>query len=38
VDMAKVTQKLEEDGVASFARSFESLLQTVEKRRAAIAR
>ncbi|HYU15664.1 MAG TPA: transaldolase [Candidatus Acidoferrum sp.] len=33
VDMARVTQKLEEDGVASFARSFESLIRTVEKRR-----
>jgi transaldolase len=37
IDMAQVTQKLEVDGVASFARSFESLLATVEKRRADIA-
>jgi transaldolase len=34
IDMDAVTKKLEEDGVASFAKSFDSLLATVEERRA----
>ena len=38
IDMAAVTLNLEEEGVASFARSFESLLATVEKRRAEVKR
>ncbi len=36
IDMAQVTRKLEEEGVASFTKSFDSLLQTVDKRRAAV--
>jgi transaldolase len=34
IDMDAVTKKLEEDGVASFAKSFDSLIATVEDRRA----
>jgi transaldolase len=37
VDMDAVTKKLEEDGVASFAKSFDSLIATVEERRAKAA-
>jgi len=33
IDMAAVTQKLEDDGVISFAKSFETLLGAVEQRR-----
>jgi transaldolase len=33
VSMGAVTKKLEEDGVASFAKSFDSLIAVVEKRR-----
>ncbi|MEK7277710.1 MAG: bifunctional transaldolase/phosoglucose isomerase, partial [Chloroflexota bacterium] len=35
VDMAAVTQKLEDDGVASFFKSFESLLGVIDTRRQA---
>jgi transaldolase len=35
VDMVKVTQKLEDDGVASFAKSFDQLLAAVAARRDA---
>ena len=35
VDMKAVTQKLEDDGVASFFKSFESLLKVIETRRQA---
>jgi transaldolase len=33
IDMAAVTQKLEDDGVVSFAKSFQTLLAAVEQRR-----
>ena len=36
IRMDAVTKKLEEDGVASFAKSFDSLIAVVEKRREAI--
>lgn len=36
IDMAKVTKQLEDDGVASFAKSFDSLIATVEERRKAV--
>ncbi|MGH7860180.1 MAG: transaldolase, partial [Candidatus Binatia bacterium] len=36
IDMAEVTKKLEIDGVASFAASFDSLIETVDERRRAI--
>jgi hypothetical protein len=35
IDMKAVTQKLEDDGVASFFKSFESLLKVIESRRVA---
>ena len=37
ISMAKVTHKLEEEGVASFAASFESLISAVDARRKAAA-
>ncbi len=37
IDMGQVTRKLEADGVASFTKSFDSLLETVESRRAGAA-
>ncbi len=36
VDMAAVTQKLQDDGVASFSRSFATLLQGIEAKMAAV--
>jgi transaldolase/glucose-6-phosphate isomerase len=35
IDMDGVTRKLEDDGVAAFAKSFDSLISTVEERRQA---
>jgi transaldolase len=35
IDMEAVTRKLEDDGVAAFAKSFDSLISTVEERRQA---
>ena len=37
VDLAAVTAQLEEEGIASFARSFDSLIGGVEGKRAALA-
>lgn len=36
IDMAKVTRQLEDEGVASFAKSFDSLIATVDERRRRI--
>lgn len=37
IDLAAVTKKLEEDGVGSFAKSFESLMSSITKKRAEVA-
>ena len=36
VDLAAITQKLQDDGVDAFAKSFESLMDSIEGKRAAI--
>jgi len=38
VDMAQVTQKLQNDGVIAFARSFEELLKQIEAKRQTLQR
>jgi transaldolase len=37
IDLKAVTDQLEEEGIASFIKSFESLLAGVESKRAALA-
>lgn len=37
IDMVEVTEQLEEEGVAAFAKSFDELLATIEKKQAVLA-